>query len=59
LVEDGSLFKLSETVMRRSRYTVIPLLLLIIVIFVASQLRDVHFADGVQVSASSAGRDAK
>ena len=45
--------------MRKSRYTVIPFLLLIIVIFIASQLADMHFADGVQATASTVGSDAK
>jgi hypothetical protein len=45
--------------MRKSRYTVIPFLLLIVVIFVASQVTIEDAPEGVQVSATSALRAGK
>lgn len=45
--------------MRKSRYTVIPFLLLIVVVFVASQFSVVDGTERMQVSAGSTACDAE
>jgi hypothetical protein len=59
LAEDDSSLNSPETVVRKSRYTVIPFLLLIVVAFVGSQIAIEDAPEVVQVTAASAEPAAK